>query len=335
MVQSEPVRVLGSRVASSVGVAFYGCAGDEAALVREVASRLGVRVVITGDALGDGNVGVAAGFRCVSVGHKAAVGHSVLRALARIGVRYVSTRSVGYDHIDVGCAASVGISVGNVAYSPDSVADYTLMLMLMAVRDVKSVLERAEAGDFRLGGVRGRELRDLTVGVVGTGRIGSAVVERLRAFGARVVAFDSSPRAAVDYLSLDELLQVSDIVTLHTPLTDETRHLLDRRRLGLMKPGSVLVNTGRGPLIDTDALVAALENGRLGGAALDVLEGEEGVFYSDCRGKDVGSRLTRLQKLPNVIVTPHIAYYTDRALRDTVENSILNCLDFESGTSHG
>lgn len=102
-----------------------------------------------------------------------------------------------------------------------------------------------------------------------------------------------------------------------------------------MKPGSFVVNTGRGALIDTDALVSALENGRLGGAALDVLEGEEGVFYSDCRGKDVGSRLARLRGLPNVLVTPHVAYYTDRALRDTVENSILNCLDFESGALHG
>jgi D-specific alpha-keto acid dehydrogenase len=334
MVQSEPVGTLGRRGAASAGVAVYGCVGDEAALVREVASRLGVRVVVVGDALCEGNVGLAGGFSCASVGHKTPVSGAVLRALASVGVRYVSTRSVGFDHVDVGVAARVGISVGNVAYSPDSVGDYTLMLMLMAVRGVKSVLRRAEAGDFRLG-ARGKELRDLTVGVVGTGRIGAAVVDRLRAFGGRVVAFDSSPRAPVDYLSLDDLLRVSDIVTLHTPLTDETRHLLDRRRLGLMKPGAFVVNTGRGALIDTDALVSALESGRLGGAALDVLEGEEGVFYSDCRGKDVGSRLLRLQALPHVVVTPHVAYYTERALRDTVENSILNCLDFESGALHG
>ncbi|MET8847727.1 NAD(P)-dependent oxidoreductase [Amycolatopsis sp. NPDC004625] len=334
MVQSEPVGTLGRRGAVLAGVAVYGCGGDEAALVREVASRLGVRVTVTEDALCEGNVGAAGWARCVSVGHKASVSAAVLRGLARVGVRYLSTRSVGVDHIDVACAAQVGISVGNVAYSPDSVADYTLMLMLMAFRDVKAVLRRAEAGDFRLG-ARGKELRDLTVGVVGTGRIGSAVVERLRAFGGRVVAFDSSPRAAVDYVPLDELLRVSDIVTLHAPLTDETWHLLDRRRLGLVKAGAFVVNTGRGALIDTDALVSALESGRLGGAALDVLEGEEGVFYSDCRGKDLGSRLGRLQGLPNVLVTPHIAYYTDRALRDTVENSILNCLDFESGALHG
>jgi D-specific alpha-keto acid dehydrogenase len=198
-----------------------------------------------------------------------------------------------------------------------------------------SVVRRAEAGDFRLGDARGKELRDLTVGVVGTGRIGSAVVARLAGFGARVVAYDSRPCASVDYLSLDELARVSDIVSLHTPLTEETRHLLDRRLIGLMKPGAFVVNTGRGSLIDTDALVSALESGRLGGAALDVLEGEEGVFYSDCRGKGVGSRLLRLLELPNVVVTPHVAYYTDRALRDTVENSILNCLEFESGMLHG
>ncbi|WP_103355715.1 NAD(P)-dependent oxidoreductase [Amycolatopsis sp. CA-128772] len=333
MVQSEPVRTLGRRGVSAVGVAVYGCQADEAALFREVGARLGVRVTLAGGELDEGTAGLAGGHRCVSVGHKSPVSHAVLRALERVGVRYVSTRSVGYDHIDVRYADSLGIVVGNVAYSPDSVADYTLMLMLMAVRDAKSVLSRAEAGDFRLDDARGKELRELTVGVVGTGRIGSAVVERLQGFGGRVVAFDSCPRAGIDYVHLDELVRVSDIVTLHTPLTGETRHLLDRRRLGLMKPGAFVVNTGRGSLLDTEALVAALENGRLGGAALDVLEGEEGVFYADRRGQPAGSELlARLQKLPNVVITPHTAYYTDRALRDTVENSVLNCLGFERGT---
>ncbi|MEV6830380.1 NAD(P)-dependent oxidoreductase [Amycolatopsis sp. NPDC051102] len=335
MVQSEPVEVLGRRGVSPGGVAVYGCGADEASLFREVAARIGVRVTLVEGALSESTVGLAAGHRCVSVGHKVPVADSVLRGLAGVGVGYLSTRSVGFDHIDVAYAASVGIVVGNIAYSPDSVADYTLMLMLMAVRDVVSVVRRGEGGDFRLGGVRGKELRDLTVGVVGTGRIGSAVVVRLKGFGGRVVACDSRPCASVDYLSLDELVRVSDIVSLHTPLTEETRHLLDRRRIGSMKPGAFVVNTGRGSLIDTDALLVALESGRLGGAALDVLEGEEGVFYSDCRGKAVGSRLLRLLELPNVIVTPHVAYYTDRALRDTVENSILNCLEFESGMLHG
>ncbi|MGW3996302.1 D-isomer specific 2-hydroxyacid dehydrogenase family protein [Amycolatopsis sp. NPDC004772] len=320
----------------ALGMTIYGCAPDEALLFRELAPRFGVTPTITDAALCEANVGLAAGRRCVSVGHKSPVDDRTLLALSRIGVSYLSTRSVGYDHVDVGYAHSVGISVGNVAYSPDSVADYTLMLMLMLSRDARSVIRRAGEHDYRLNDVRGKELRDLTVGVIGTGRIGAAVVRRLRGFGARVVAYDSRPHADVDYLPLEELLRSSDIVTLHTPLDAGTRHLLDRGRLELMKPGAFVVNTGRGPLLDTGALVEALETGRLGGAALDVLEGEEGVFYADWRGRPVESDLlVRLQKLPNVLVSPHTAYYTDHALRDTVENSIVNCLKFESGERHG
>jgi D-specific alpha-keto acid dehydrogenase len=126
------------------------------------------------------------------------------------------------------------------------------------------------------------------------------------------------------------------MVTLHTPLTADTHHLLNHRRIGQMRRGAVVVNTGRGSLVDTEALVPALESGQLGGAALDVLEGEEGIFYADCRGKPVESEaLLRLQKMPNVLISPHTAYYTDHALSDIVENSLLNCLTFESGKQHG
>ena len=249
---------------------------------------------------------------------------------AALGVRYVSTRSIGYDHIDVDYAQSVGICVGNVAYSPDSVADYTLMLMLMAVRHAKSVIRRTDTHDYRLNDVRGRELRDLTVGVIGTGRIGAAVIDRLRGFGCRVLAYDVRPTTSAHYVALDELLEQSDIVTLHTPLTADTHHLLDRRRIAQLKHGAFVVNTGRGSLLDTEALVSALESGRLGGAALDVLEGEDGIFYADCRDKPIeNDSLLRLQQLPNVLISPHTAYYTDHALSDIVENTLINCQAFE------
>ncbi|WP_370965664.1 D-isomer specific 2-hydroxyacid dehydrogenase family protein [Amycolatopsis sp. cg9] len=331
--QQAPAR---GRAPVTIGVTVYGCAPDEAALFQELAVHCGVTPTITEDAVGDHNVGLAAGNRCVSIGHKTEVSDSTLRALSRAGVEYVSTRSVGYNHIDVGYAKSVGITVENVAYSPDSVADYTLMLMLMVIRGAKSTLRRAEVHDYRLNDARGKELRDLTVGVVGTGRIGVAVMDRLRGFGCRIVAHDSVPRNSADYVPLDELLQISDIVTLHTPLTAETHHLLDRRRIARLKRGAFVVNTGRGPLLDTEALVRGLESGRLGGAALDVLEGEEGIFYADHRGRPVNSEaLVRLQNLPNVVISPHTAYYTDHALNDTVENSLVNCLSFESGNHHG
>ncbi|GAB2959964.1 hypothetical protein GCM10017788_80500 [Amycolatopsis acidiphila] len=217
------------------------------------------------------------------------------------------------------------------------VAEITsLMLMLMVVRDAKSIIRRADVHDYRLNDVRGKELRDLTIGVIGTGRIGVAVMDRLRGFGCHVLAYDSRPRNSANYLPLDEVLQLSDIVTLHVPLNADTHHLLNRRRIAQMKHGAFVINTGRGSLLDTGALLPALESGRLGGAALDVLEGEEGIFYTDCRNKPLESGpLLRLQRMPNVIVSPHTAYYTDHALSDIVENSMINCLSFESGKQHG
>jgi D-specific alpha-keto acid dehydrogenase len=315
----------------STGITIYGCGPDEAALFRELAPRFGVVPTITRAPVNEANTQLAAGNRCVSVSHRTPITNSVLRALGRAGVAYISTRSIGRDHIDVDYANRVGLSVGNTAYSPDSVADYTVMLMLMAIRNARSTVRRTDVHDYRLHEVRGKELRDLTVGVVGTGRIGTAVVDRLRGFGCRTLAHDS--RLTLD---LDELLRLSDIVTLHAPLTPDTHHLLDRRRIERMRHGAFVINTGRGPLLDTEALVTALESGRLGGAALDVVEGEEGIFYEDRRDRPIDNKtLLRLHELPNVLISPHTAYYTDHALRDTVENSLTNCLAFESGDQHG
>ncbi|MDX6346286.1 MAG: D-specific alpha-keto acid dehydrogenase [Streptomyces sp.] len=325
MTYSEPARIT-----------IYGCGPDEAGLFRDLAHRFGVMPTITDAPVSEANIELASGSRCISVGHKTHITNANLLALGQAGVTYISTRSIGYNHIDVEYADSVGISVENVTYSPDSVADYTLMLMLMAVRDTKSIIRRADMHDYRLSEVRGKELRDLTIGVIGTGRIGAAVMDRLRGFGCRILAHDNRPKTAADYVPLDELLQRSDMVTLHAPLNADTHHLLNRQRMEQMKHSALIVNTGRGALIDTEALVQALESGRLGGAALDVLEGEEGIFYADCRDKPIESKpLLRLQELPNVLISPHTAYYTDHALSDTVENSLTNCLKFESRNQHG
>jgi D-specific alpha-keto acid dehydrogenase len=341
MTYSEPARAPAGRSQSlaswmssavpEVGVTIYGCEPDEVVLFRELAPRFGVTPTITDAAASEANVDLASGNRCISVGHKARITSPTLLALSEAGVAYISTRSIGYNHIDVEYAESVGICVENVTYSPDSVADYTLMLMLMSIRNAKSIVRRTDVHDYRLDDARGKELRDLTVGVIGTGRIGAAVIDRLRGFGCRVVAYDNRPMTSADYVPLDDVLALSDVVTLHTPLTAETHHLLDRQRIEHLKDGAFVINTGRGALLDTDALVSALESGRLGGAALDVLEGEEGIFYVDRRNEPIESKqLLRLQEMANVIISPHTAYYTDHALRDTVENSLVNCQRFES-----
>src|ERR1700737_3287899 len=320
MTYSEPARTAARRTRSlasasssavpTMEITIYGCGQDEAVLFREMAPRFGAKPTITETAVSEANIELAFGNRCISVGHKTQITKPTLLALSQAGVMYISIRSIGYDHINVKYAESVGISVENVVYSPDSVADYTLMLMLMVVRNARSIIRRADIHDYRLNDVRGKELRDLAIGVIGTGRIGAAVMDRLRGFGCRVSAYDNRPKTSADHVPLDELLQLSDIVTLHTPLNADTRHLLNRQRIEQMKHGAFIINTGRGSLLDTEALIPALESGRLGGAALDVLEGEEGIFYADCRNKPLKNEpLLRLQRWPNVFIRRQPPYY--------------------------
>ena len=314
-----------------LGITVYGCEQDEADIFYELAPRFGVVPTTTSDAVSETSVISLPGNRCVSVGHKSELSGRELRALNEVGVEYVCTRSIGLDHIDLRAADNLGISVENVAYAPDGVADFTLTLILMAIRNVPEIVSAAEKHDFRLSSVRGKDLRDMTVGVVGAGYIGNAVIRRLQGFGCRVVAYSNRrTAAAADFVSLEELLVESDIVTLHLPLNADTHHVVGRKQIAMMKPGAFLINTGRGALVDTGALIMALESGHLGGAALDVLEGEEGLFYVDCTGRPIENRfLLRLEKMPNAIVTPHTAYYTERALYDTVEGTLINCLRFE------
>lgn len=316
-------------------VTVFGCEVDEAVVFRARAPYLGITPVITAAPVSSDTVELAAGSRCISVGHKSSIDAPHLERLREVGVRYISTRSIGVDHIDPAAAAELGIRVENVLYSPDSVADHAIMLLLMGLRHARTSLARVEAHDYRPGPARSRELRDLTVGVVGTGRIGSAVVDRLRGFGCRVLTHDRTGGERGDRVGLDELLGESDVVTLHLPHDDGTHHLLDAAALSRMRRGALLVNTGRGGLVDTSALLDALETGHLGGAALDVLEGEDGVFYTDRRRRPVDDeRLVRLHRHPGVVITPHTAYYSERVLTETVVNSLINCLRFERGLQY-
>jgi D-specific alpha-keto acid dehydrogenase len=313
-------------------ITIYGCDENEANLFRQLSAHYGVEPTLVASAVSADNAALASGNRSISVNHKTEVTRSTLQALKENGVAYLSTRSIGCNHIDREAAEELGIAIGNVAYSPDSVADYTLMLMLMSIRNAKAMLRRTDAHNYKLCAVPGRELRDMTVGILGTGRIGQAVIDRLKGFGCRILAYDFHLRAEVEYVALDELLRQSDIVSLHMPLRTDTYHILGRKRIESMKPGAIVINTARGALIDTQALTQALEEGRLGGAALDVVEGEEGIFYHDCTGKPIPSPLLpRLQAMPHVILSPHTAFYTQHALQDIVEGTIRNCLAFERG----
>lgn len=260
----------------------------------------------------------------------------LLAAYRELGVRGLATRSIGYDHIDLAAARELGIRVGHAAYPPDGVADYAVMLMLMALRRLKLVMRGAQAQDFTLTGKIGRSLGTCTVGVVGTGAIGTAVVRRLQGFGCRVLAYDVAEKdelsGLASYVSLPELLAASDVVTLHAPGLPENHHMVGTKELGLMRPGAVLVNTARGSLVDTAALVSALESGQLGGAALDTIEHEENLCYLD-RSRDALPNRDRaiLSALPNVIVSPHMAFYTEEDVEGMVRSNVEALLAFARG----
>ncbi len=281
------------------------------------------------------NAGLAAGADGICIITNP-MSRELLAAYRELGVRGLTTRSIGYEHIDLAAARDLGIRVGHASYPPEGVADYAIMLMLMALRKVKLVCRHAAAQDFTLEGKLGRSLAGCTVGVVGTGAIGSCVVRELRGFGCRVIAYDPFPRAELaelaTYTSLPELLASSDVVTLHAPGLPENRHMIGAEELSLMKEDAVLVNAARGSLVDTAALLDALESERIGGAALDTIEHEAGLYYLD-RSRDALPNRDRaaLMALPNAIVTPHMAFYTAEDVEGMVRSNVEALLAFAAG----
>lgn len=250
----------------------------------------------------------------------------MLDRFAALGVKYLPCRCIGYDHIDLAHARQLGMRVSNVSYAPGGVANYAVMLMLMCLRKIMPIMKRADIQDYSLKGKMGRDISNCTVGVIGTGRIGCTVLKSLSGFGCRLLAYDvrenDEARQYAQYWPLDELLAQCDVITLHTNATAENHHLIDAAALDKCRNGVVLVNTARGSLIDSDALIAALESGRVGAAALDVLEQENGLYYYNREGDVIpNAELSILRSYPNVILSPHTAFYTD----DAVESMIGDC----------
>lgn len=302
---------------------------DEGCFFTEIARDLGVELGYTADAPTLENAGLAAGYPYISI-ITTPVDAELMRAFHGLGVRMISTRTIGYDHIDLSAAKSEGIAVSNATYSPGVVADYTVMLMLMAIRNVKLSLERALVRDYSLMGLRGRELSSMTVGVIGTGKIGIAVLQRLSGFGCGMLACDpvrnETAARYAEYVDFTSLLRQADIISIHTPATDDNRHLISREAIASMKDGAVLVNTARGSLVDTSALIDALESGKISAAGLDAVEGEGPIFYRDFKTIQVKHReMSILKDLPNVVLTPHIAFYTDTSVREMVYSSLKSC----------
>ena len=256
----------------------------------------------------------------------------VIRKLASCGVRLIALRCSGYNNVDTAEAEKCGIAVLRVpAYSPYSVAEHAMAMLLTLNRKIHKAYIRTRDFNFSLNHLIGFDLHGKTAGVIGTGRIGRTFIGICRGFGMRVLCYDAfpDPAAGLAYLSLEELLAVSDVISLHCPLTKDTRHLLGKDAFARMKRGCILINTSRGGLIDSEALLDALRTGRLGGACLDVYEEEAGLFYEDKSATGVQDELfSLLVSRPNVIVTSHQAYLTREALDDITRVTMENFRNF-------
>ena len=261
----------------------------------------------------------------------------VLEQLASLGVRAVLLRCAGYNNVDLAAADRLGITVARVpAYSPEAVAEHTVALYLALNRRIHRAYNRVREGNFALHGLMGRTVHGKTVGIIGTGRIGAATARIFHGFGTEVLVHDPIPNPSLDGIAtsveLRELLFRSDVVSLHCPLLPATQHLIDAERLAIMKPDAVLVNTSRGPLIDTAAVIHALKRHRLGGLAIDVYEQEGDLFFSDRSSEIIDDDVfVRLSGFPNVIVTGHQAFFTEEAVDEIVDVTLQNWLDIAAG----
>lgn len=279
------------------------------------------------------------GFDAVCVFVNDTLDADVIREIAAKGVRAIALRCAGYNNVDLVAAEAAGIAVLRVpAYSPNAVAEFTIGLLLALDRNIPRACARVRENNFALEGLIGRDLSSRTVGVVGTGRIGALVAKILRAgFGCDVIAHDLVPDAAlvalgVRYVDRETLFAQAEVITLHCPLTPETRHLVNAGTLALSRPGVVIVNTSRGALIDTAALIAALKTRHVGGVALDVYEQEGDLFFEDLSNEIIEDDVfQRLLTFPNVLVTGHQAFLTEEALTAIAETTLGGLSALETG----
>ncbi|MCM1150422.1 MAG: 2-hydroxyacid dehydrogenase [Alistipes sp.] len=285
------------------------------------------------------NVSLAQGSEAVCIFVNDTADAETIGRLADMGVRLIALRCAGFNNVDLEAAVRCGVAVVRVpAYSPYAVAEHAVALMLALNRKIHRAYWRTRDGNFSLHGLLGFDLYGKTAGVVGTGRIARELIRILKGFGMEVLANDLHPDeryawdAGISYVALDELYERSDIVSLHCPLTDKTRYMIDAVAIGRMKPGAMLINTGRGQLIRTEALIEGLKEKKIGAAGLDVYEEEAAYFYEDTSDRIMDDDvLARLLSFNNVIVTSHQAFFTQEALDNIARVTLQNIREFMSG----
>lgn len=276
------------------------------------------------------NIELARGYEALCIVVNCVITREVAEKLHEYGVKYILTRAAGTDHLDVSAIHQLGMMTANVpVYSPNAISEHTVMLILMMLRKMREQLHRIEAHNFSLNGLQTRELRNMTVGVIGTGRIGCTTIQNLSGFGCRILASDlyenEAAKPYVIYRPLEEVLRESDILVFHCPLTPQNHHLIDADSIKTLKDGVILINTARGGLFDFAAVLEALKSGKIYGLGIDVYEGENEFLRKDLTDQELPDPVfSQLLQLENVVYTTHTAFYTDEAVRNMISTSLAN-----------
>lgn len=319
-------------------IAFFDTHQFEKEIFETANKQFGHQIDFIDTRLTEKTTGAAKGHDCVCAFVNDRLSEVTLQELSALGVRLVALRSAGFNHVDIGAAQRLGIKVVRVPeYSPHAVAEHAVALIMGLNRKVHRAFNRVREGNFSLNGLVGFDLFGKTVGVIGTGKIGVAFAKIMSGFGCKVIAHDLKmslelANTTVTYVSLDELLQESDVISLHVPLNEQTRHLIDEKALSKMKKHAMIINTGRGALIDTKALIRALKKGNVGSAGLDVYEEEAGVFFENLSDAVIQDDvLARLLTFPNVLLTSHQGFLTQEALHNIADTTLGNIKEFEAG----
>ncbi len=306
----------------------YEVRPDESAAFDRIEKELGITIGRSSLPLSPETLQLCAGCQGVSILGHSKLTRDMLKLSKQAGIAAISTRTVGTNHMDIPAAREVGVHICNTNYGAEGVADYTVMLLLICLRNYKPSLWRMQVNDYSLSGLQGRQVNSLTVGIVGTGRIGQQVMRQLSGFGCKFLCYSPHPNEEAaklgSYVPLEQLWQQSDVISFHAPLTEENYHMVNRQSLAQMKDGVILINTARGELMDVDALIDGIESRKIGRLAMDVFDAEEGIYHENLRDSIIKNRsMAYLRQFPNVVMTPHMAFYTEEAVESMVRGSIM------------
>ena len=305
----------------------------EESIIREFQIDNGIEVVSTDEILDDTTIALCKNADAITTLGFSKLDKKLLDKIKSYGVKYISTRTIGYNHYDLDYAKKIGLKVCNVTYAPNGVADFTVMLMLLTIRKYKPAMWRQNVNDYTLNGLMGKEMRHMTIGVIGTGRIGFTVIKNLSGFGCKILAYDkyqnNSVKEFAEYVDFDKLLKESDIITIHVPLTPENKEIINKNSISKMKDGVVIVNTARSELTNIQDLIEGIETQKIGALALDVFDNEDEIYHHYFSTDIIKNRdMAYLRQFPNVILTQHMAFFTDSAVNEMIINSLNNLLDF-------